>query len=164
VHEARVSDTEITPPIPKSSRIVQELVVTDRKYVYDLENLFGLKKVLEQSGVVTGNTLHSIFPNIRLILEFQSRFLIHMEEMCSMPQDMQQWGSLFVKHRDAFVAVYQPFFAKQTEGRRLACELFDKIHSLQHPAACDYITLDGLLIKPVQRLAKYPMLLEVRSF
>jgi cell division control protein 24 len=160
-HKPRVRDTEITSPTPKSSRIIHELVDTEQKYALDLENLLDLKKALEESGVVTGDVLNAILPNMRLILEFQSRFLVRMEEMYSMPQEKQRWGSLFVGHKDAFVAAYQPFFAKQRERGRLALELFGKIHSVQHPVAHDYNTLDGFLIKPMQRLSKYPMFLRV---
>jgi cell division control protein 24 len=145
----------------KSGRIVHELVETDRKYVLDLGNLFDLQKAVQAADVMTGDVIHSIFLNVRSILEFQHRLLVRMEEMKSMPESEQRWGTLFVEQKDGFLATYLPFLANKTKGSRIAHDLFDKIHSVKHPAAYDYTTLAAFLIKPAQRLMRYPMLLNV---
>lgn len=154
---------EITSPTSKSRRIRDELVHTEKKYVHDLVNLLDLVKALQDTGVITGDARNAIFANITVIAEFHTRFLVRMEEIQSMTKEGQRWGSLFVGHKDTFVAAYQPFFAKQGERSRLALELFNRIHSVQHPVAHDYNTLDGSLIKPMQRLSKYPMFLGVSA-
>ena len=142
--------------------IVRELVDTERKYVQDLENLYDLKKTLEQRGVIPGDTVHQIFLNINAILEVQRRFLIRVETTNSMPQSRQEWGSPFVAYEDGF-NIYQPFIANQRKAAQIASEVFDKIQSAGHPVACDFNTLDGFLLKPMQRLVKYPLLLKVRT-
>jgi hypothetical protein len=38
---------------------------------------------------------------------------------------------------------------------------FDKISLADHPVVVDFNTLDGFLLKPMQRLVKYPLLLKV---
>jgi cell division control protein 24 len=140
--------------------IVRELVDTERKYVQDLENLHDLKKTLEQRGVIPGDVVHNIFLNINAILDFQRRFLIRVETTNSMPQARQEWGSPFVTYEESF-NIYQPFIANQRKAATLAGQLFDKIQSVEHPVACDFNTLDGFLLKPMQRLVKYPLLLKV---
>ena len=142
--------------------IVKELVDTERKYVQDLENLQDLKKTLEQKGSVPGDIVHQIFLNISFILDFQRRFLIRIETTNSMPSASQRWGSPFTMFEDSF-DLYQPFIANQRKAAQVASQVFDKIQAADHPVAADFNTLDGFLLKPMQRLVKYPLLLKVCS-
>ena len=139
---------------------MRELVDTERKYVQDLENLHDLKKTLEQRGIINGDIVHQIFLNINAILDVQRRFLIRIESTNSAPQKAQQWGNPFVTFEESF-NIYQPFIANQRKAAQLAQSYFDKIRSANHPVACDFNTLDGFLLKPMQRLVKYPLLLKV---
>ncbi|KAJ3472444.1 hypothetical protein NLG97_g10983 [Lecanicillium saksenae] len=139
--------------------IVKELVDTERKYVQDLENLHDLKKRLEQKGDVPGDIVHQIFLNINAILDFQRRFLIRVETTNSMAKDDQRWGAPFCFYEGAF-DIYQPFIANQRKAAQIANQVFDKIQLSEHPVAADFNTLDGFLLKPMQRLVKYPLLLK----
>ncbi|KAF4448176.1 hypothetical protein F53441_8385 [Fusarium austroafricanum] len=139
--------------------VIRELVDTERKYVQDLENLHDLKKTLEQQGEIPGDTLHQIFLNINSILDFQRRFLIRVETTNSMPAENQRWGAPFIMYEDAF-DIYQPFIANQRKAAMVANQVFDKIQRSSHPVAADFNTLDGFLLKPMQRLVKYPLLLK----
>ncbi|KAI1454732.1 hypothetical protein F4805DRAFT_469131 [Annulohypoxylon moriforme] len=155
---------EIGPVIPGSQmtyrdHIIQELVDTERKYVQDLENLHDLKRTLEQKGVIPGDIIHQIFLNINSILDFQRRFLIRVETTNSMPQESQRWGAPFVTYEDAF-DIYQPFIANQRKAGQIANQVFDKIQLAEHPVSFDFNTLDSFLLKPMQRLVKYPLLLK----
>jgi cell division control protein 24 len=140
--------------------VVKELVDTERKYVQDLENLHDLKKTLEEKGVIPGDVVHQIFLNINAILDFQRRFLIRVETTNSMPPNTQQWGTSFVLFEDAF-DIYTPFIANQRKAAQTANSVFDQILTADHPVAVDFNTLDGFLLKPMQRLVKYPLLLKV---
>lgn len=140
--------------------IIQELVDTERKYVQDLENLHDLKKTLEQKGVIPGDIIHQIFLNINSILDFQRRFLIRVETTNSMLQEVQRWGAPFVTYEDSF-DIYQPFIANQRKAGQIANQVFDKIQLADHPVSFDFNTLDSFLLKPMQRLVKYPLLLKV---
>ncbi|UKZ78559.1 hypothetical protein TrVFT333_006305 [Trichoderma virens FT-333] len=139
--------------------VVKELVDTERKYVQDLENLHDLKKALEQKGVIPGDVVHQIFLNINSILDFQRRFLIRVETTNSMPAATQRWGQPFVTHEEYF-SIYQPFIANQRKAAQIANQVFDQIQQSDHPVAADFNTLDGFLLKPMQRLVKYPLLLK----
>ncbi|KAH6623061.1 Pleckstrin homology domain-containing protein [Chaetomium tenue] len=140
--------------------VVRELVDTERKYVQDLEHLHDLKKTLEQNGIITGDKVHDIFLNINAILDCQRKFLIRVETTNSVPQARQEWGSLFFANEETFNRCYQPFIANQRKAGQLASQVFDKIQTADHPVACDFNTLDGFLLKPMQRLVKYPLLLK----
>jgi cell division control protein 24 len=140
--------------------VVRELVDTERKYVQDLENLHELKKTIEQKGVIPGDVVHDIFLNINAILDFQRRFLIKIETTNSQPDSRQEWGLPFVNYEESF-GIYQPFIANQRKAAAIAKREFDKIHLADHPVVVDFNTLDGFLLKPMQRLVKYPLLLKV---
>ncbi len=141
--------------------VVREFVDTERKYVQDLENLHELKTVIEQKGVITGDVVHDIFLNINAILDFQRRFLIRIETTNSQPESRQEWGPIFVTNEEAF-GIYQPFIANQRKAATIAKREFDKISLADHPVVVDFNTLGGFLLKPMQRLIKYPQLLKVR--
>ena len=141
--------------------VIREMVDTERKYVQDLENLYDLKKTLEQKGVVPGDVIYQIFLNINAILDFQRRLLIKIESMNSMPVDEQKWGTLFTGAEQSF-EIYQPFIANQRKAANTASAAFEKIVTAQHPVAQDLITFTGFLNKPMQRISKYPLLLRVR--
>lgn len=140
--------------------VVKELVDTERKYVQDLENLHELKMLIEQKGVVPGDVVHAIFLNINAILDFQRRFLIRIETTNSQPDARQDWGAPFHNYEDGF-EIYQPFIANQRKAADIAKREFDKLHLAGHPVVEDFNTLDGFLLKPMQRLVKYPLLLKV---
>ena len=142
--------------------VVRELVDTERKYVQDLENLHELKRVIEQKGVIPGDVVHAIFLNINAILDFQRRFLIRIETTNSQPDERQEWGQPFSSYEEAF-QIYQPFIANQGKAAVIAMKEFDKLSQADHPVVVDFNTLDGFLLKPMQRLIKYPMLLKVGS-
>jgi cell division control protein 24 len=153
---------KVTPGAQMSYRdhVIRELVDTERKYVQDLENLHELKKTIEQKGVIPGDVVHDIFLNINAILDFQRRFLIKIETTNSQPEERQEWGLTFVNYEDAF-GIYQPFIANQRKAAAIAKREFDKISMADHPVVVDFNTLDGFLLKPMQRLVKYPLLLKV---
>ena len=73
---------------------------------------------------------------------------------------MQQWGQPFTNYEEAF-GIYQPFIANQRKAAAIAMREFDKIRLAEHPVVVDFNTLDGFLLKPMQRLVKYPLLLKV---
>ncbi|KAK5989493.1 Rho guanine nucleotide exchange factor scd1 [Cladobotryum mycophilum] len=149
----------IIPQMTYRDHIIKELVDTERKYVQDLENLHDLKTTLEQKGVIPGDIVHQIFLNINAILDFQRRFLIRVETTNSMSTESQRWGSPFCFYEEAF-DIYQPFIANQRKAAQLANQAFDMIQLSEHPVAADFNTLDGFLLKPMQRLVKYPLLLK----
>lgn len=160
----RKSEEQANPAGTKMSfrdYVVRELVDTERKYVQDLENLHELKQMIERKAVIAGDLVHDIFLNINAILDFQRRFLIRIETTNSLPEEKQEWGTLFYNVEDSF-GIYQPFIANQRRAVAIAKREFDKLFLANHPVVVNFQTLDGFLLKPMQRLIKYPQLLKVR--
>ncbi|KAH0536783.1 hypothetical protein FGG08_006386 [Glutinoglossum americanum] len=157
------SDTEtITDKNHKRTyrdHVVAELVDTERKYVQDLEVLQQFKKLVQETGAVAGDVIFTIFMNLNALLDFQRRFLIRVETTNSLPEEAQQWGQLFVTYEESF-RVYEPYIANQHKCTATAEQEFENLRSVGHPITVDWTTFSGFLLKPVQRLTKYPLLLK----
>ncbi|QIW98707.1 hypothetical protein AMS68_004225 [Peltaster fructicola] len=144
--------------------IVAELVTTERTYVQHLELLQSFKNLVEERGIIPGDAVHDIFLNLNSLLDFQRRFLIRVEQTNAMPEEEQNWGRPFQVYADAF-KVYEPYIANQKKCERIVVEQFSKLKdaggSVEMRQMVESSTsLYGFLMKPFQRLSKYPLLLD----
>ncbi|EKG13041.1 hypothetical protein MPH_09861 [Macrophomina phaseolina MS6] len=158
------SDTTTTTKRTQRQHIIDELVKTERTYVQHLELLQEFKKLVEEKGVVTGDAVHSIFLNLNALLDFQRRFLIRVEQTNAQPESEQNWGRLFVLYKEAF-KVYEPYIANQKKCEETAMAEFEKLKETGGPQELRQMVespthLTSFLLKPFQRLSKYPLLLK----
>jgi cell division control protein 24 len=148
----------------RRQHIVDELVTTERTYVQHLEMLQAFKELVETRQVVSGDTIHDIFLNLNALLDFQRRFLIRVEQTYALPEEQQNWGALFTLYREAFT-VYEPYIANTKKCEQIALREFDKLKETGGPPELRSMVesptvLSSFLLKPFQRLAKYPLLLK----
>ncbi|KAA1471718.1 hypothetical protein DENSPDRAFT_880711 [Dentipellis sp. KUC8613] len=152
------------PPVPVNAQeaarnnIVRELVETERKYVQDLEVMQKYANALSQSNTIDQDTIHLLFPNLNKLLNFQRKFLIRLEGTAEMPWKDQRWGLLFTDNEEEF-AVYEPYCANYTNASDLMLmeeQNLMKFNNLINAKS----ELPAFLIKPVQRICKYPLLLD----
>ncbi|KAF2853327.1 hypothetical protein T440DRAFT_516029 [Plenodomus tracheiphilus IPT5] len=163
---ADTSDPTGGPQTKRTQRehIIDELVKTERTYVQHLELLQEFKKLVEEKGVISGDQVHDIFLNLNALLDFQRRFLIRVEQTNAQSPDEQNWGNLFVLYKDAF-KVYEPYIANQKKCEQIAMREFDKLKETGGPPEMRQMVesptlLTSFLLKPFQRLTKYPLLLQ----
>lgn len=121
----------------------------------DLENLQEYKRLLEKEEIVTKDLIHNLFMNLDALVDFQRRFLIRVETQNEQPPELQNWGSLFCQYELAF-SVYEPYAANFEAAQALAQQVRDTLGKLPHPV---FENFAAFLIKPVQRVTKYPLLL-----
>lgn len=144
--------------------IVAELVTTERTYVQHLELLQAFKHLVEEKGIIPGDAVHDIFLNLNSLLDFQRRFLIKVEQTNALPEDEQNWGNIFVLYCEAF-KVYEPYIANQKKCEKTVVAEFSKLKEAGGSPEMRQMVesptqLYGFLMKPFQRLSKYPLLLE----
>ena len=142
---------------------MEEFVKTERDYVQHLETLQQFKNEVEESGAIAGDAAHDIFLNLNALLDFQRRFLIRIEQQNSLAESQQDWGKLLHFYKESF-RVYEPFIANQNRCRTTVEGQWDKLQQAPLPPELKDLvdtpaTLLGFLLKPFQRLTKYPMLL-----
>lgn len=151
--------------LTRRQHILKELVETERQYVHHLQNLQTLKKEMEEVGALTGDAIHNIFLNLNNLLDFAQRFLIRIEQQNETPEEQQNWGRLFVHYKDPF-RQYEPFIANQRRCETTCQQEWDRmVERAKSPLAQQMLAnptiLNGFLLKPFQRLTKYPLLLKV---
>jgi len=150
-------------PITLRERIIEELVKTERDYVQHLEILQSFQNEIQ--GSIPGDAIHDIFLNLNQLLDFQRRFLIRIEQQNSLSEPDQNWGKLFSHYRDGF-KVYEPFLANQGRGNTAVIKEWKKLQrATLSPELVGMVesaaVLNSFLVKPFQRLSKYPLLLDV---
>lgn len=158
---------DLAPGARRTQRqhIIDELVKTERTYVQHLEVLQDFKKLVEEKGVITGDAVHDIFLNLNALLDFQRRFLIRVEQTNAQPESEQNWGKLFVLYKNSF-RVYEPYIANQKKCEEVVMREFEKLRETGGPTEMRQMVesptnLTSFLLKPFQRLSKYPLLLRV---
>uniref|UniRef100_A0A0W0GC15 Putative rho guanine nucleotide exchange factor scd1 n=1 Tax=Moniliophthora roreri TaxID=221103 RepID=A0A0W0GC15_MONRR len=151
-------------PAPSNSKeaarnnIVREIVETERKYVQDLEIMQKYATALSQSNIIDQDTIHFLFPNLNKLLNFQRKFLIRLESIAEQAWGDQRWGAPFLENEDEFV-VYEPYCANYTAASDLMLTNEQSLAALNHLINVKG-ELPAFLIKPIQRVCKYPLLLD----
>jgi len=147
---------EIESPKDNRAKLVAELLNTERAYVQDLERLHNYQLEAESKILSKENSI-ILFSNLGELLDFQRKFLIHMEAALAVPTQEQRIGHLFSSMESGF-EVYQIICANQDKAAKFAlenCEVLMPLASVMEPK----YELPSYLIKPVQRICKYPLLL-----
>jgi hypothetical protein len=102
--------------------------------------------------------MHYLFGNLNALVDFQRRFLIQIEDQAASPAKEQRFGSLFIQFEEAF-SVYEPFCANFQIAQDLVIQESSKLQKLSHIMSPTY-ELPSMLIKPIQRVCKYPLLIQ----
>ncbi|KAI8375671.1 hypothetical protein EDC96DRAFT_303477 [Choanephora cucurbitarum] len=149
-----------TSDSPKGMRdnVVFELLSTERKYVQDLEALQNYMREVSAQDILSQNTMHYLFANLNSLVDFQRRFLIQIEEQAANPPQEQRFGLLFIQ-KEADFSVYEPFCANFQIAQDLVVQESAKLQKLSNIMSPTY-ELPAMLIKPIQRVCKYPLLIQ----
>lgn len=177
IQEGKIQPPELTsqnvagPPNAQRTRrqhIVAELVNTERTYVQHLEMLQDFRRLIDHKDIISGDAAHQIFLNLNALLDFQRRFLIRVEQVNEQPEENQNWAQPFQINKDAFL-VYEPYIANQKACEKIVVQQFPRIQAQVriHATSPEVLgmvesqtVLSSFLLKPFQRLAKYPLLLK----
>lgn len=154
--------------------IVDELVRTERSYVQHLGLLQDFSRHVRDNGVITHDAIHDIFFNLDQLLEFQTRFLLRIENVNAQTEHDQNWGKLFLSAARPTTGsdgtkdfrVYEPFIANQKRCEETTMREFEKLRQAGGSPELRQMVesptvLTSFLLKPFQRLSKYPLLLKV---
>ncbi|XP_039488484.1 protein still life, isoform SIF type 1 isoform X13 [Drosophila santomea] len=178
-----VSTTALTPSrqltdAEKLRKVVMELVDTERTYVKHLNNL--LEHYLEpmkRETFLSNAEINALFGNIHEIVTFQRQFLQNLEESLDLEPEFNKFehcgqfrnvlfaiGSAFLYYVNHF-KLYSSFCASHSKAQKVL-HPNEGNHALQeflaarNPKQQHSSTLESYLIKPIQRILKYPLLLQ----
>ncbi|XP_006868509.1 PREDICTED: T-lymphoma invasion and metastasis-inducing protein 2 isoform X2 [Chrysochloris asiatica] len=158
-------------------KVIQELVDTEKSYVKDLSCLFELYlEPLQSETFLTQDEMESLFGSLPEMLEFQKVFLETLEDGISASSDFStletpsqfrkllfSLGGSFLYYADHF-KLYSGFCANHIKVQKVlerakTDQAFKAFLDARNPTKQHSSTLESYLIKPVQRVLKYPLLL-----
>lgn len=111
---------------------------------------------LQIQEILNPDTIHYLFGNLNSLVDFQRRFLIQLEEIGEKCPEEQNFGFLFSQNEDQF-AVYEPYCSNYFSAQDLVVQEAPKLQKLANILNPVY-ELPSMLIKPIQRICKYPLL------
>ncbi|CAL8306031.1 unnamed protein product [Gadus morhua 'NCC'] len=161
----------------KLRKVISELVDTEKTYVKDLGCLIErFLKPLQKESFLTQDELDVLFGNLDEMLVFQVEFLQTLEDGIRLVPDLDKLerveqfkkvlfslGSSFLYYADRF-KIYSAFCASHTKVPKVLTKAktdpdFKAFLALRNPRQQHSSTLESYLIKPIQRVLKYPLLL-----
>uniref|UniRef100_A0A8C4DJ90 TIAM Rac1 associated GEF 2 n=1 Tax=Dicentrarchus labrax TaxID=13489 RepID=A0A8C4DJ90_DICLA len=182
--EGTGSEATLLRPCPKHMsaterlrKVIQELVDTEKSYVKDLACLFEIYlKPLQNETFLTPDEMESLFGSLPEMLDFQRVFLQTLEERIASSPDYStletpsqfkkllfSLGGSFLYYADHF-KLYSGFCANHIKVQKVlerakTDQAFKEFLDARNPTKQHSSTLESYLIKPVQRVLKYPLLL-----
>ncbi len=144
--------------------VLRETLQTERDYVADLERLQAYSEELRMDKVLSPESQARLFSNLDRLVDFQRHFLLRMEDCLTEAALQSTAASYDANVADLFIAnegefsVYRTFCA----NHKVANDVIDgQIEALQTKESImePNVVLRAFLIKPIQRICKYPLLL-----
>ena len=138
--------------------LVQELVNTERKYVEDLRDIVvGYKDKFESQSKAPNCNVNIIFGNIEDIYHFHNKiFLGELEKAI----ESNTIGSVFCNNIANF-EMYASYCKNKPKSENFLSQLTDKTLIIECQRELNHVLdLSSYLLKPVQRIMKYHLILE----
>lgn len=146
-------------------RVIKETLETEQQYIADLDKLQSYAEELRMDKIITPEAYVAIFSNLDKLVDFQRRFLMQMEAKITRTvlKDVKASykagiAQLFIDNEEGFTSVYETFCPNhQRAAEMVAIEMANlrKKERVMDPK----VVLQAFLIKPTQRICKYPLLL-----
>ncbi|XP_062415745.1 rho guanine nucleotide exchange factor TIAM2-like [Pungitius pungitius] len=177
-------DAALQPPSPahlsvceRLRKVIQELVDTEKSYVKDLVRLFEVYlSPLQKENFLSKEEMEALFGSLPEMLDFQRVFLQTLEERIASCPDfghletpgefkhlLFSLGGSFLYYADHFKH-YSGFCANHLKVQKVLERAktdgaFKFFLETRNPTNQHSSSLESYLIKPVQRVLKYPLLL-----
>ncbi|XP_064125523.1 dynamin-binding protein isoform X1 [Loxodonta africana] len=152
--------------LEKRTKVVEELLQTEKDYIRDLEMCIECIMAPLQQAQVPNIDFEGLFGNMPMVITVSKQLLAALEVSDTV-------GPVFLDHRDELEGTYKVYCQNHDEAISLL-EIYEKdekiqkhlqdsladLKSLYNEWGCtNYINLGSFLIKPVQRVMRYPLLL-----
>ncbi|XP_037046725.1 protein still life, isoforms C/SIF type 2 isoform X2 [Bradysia coprophila] len=178
-----MSNTMLTPSrqltdAEKLRKVILELVDTERAYVKHLNNLLEhYLEPLKRETFLSNAEITALFGNIQEIVTFQRQFLQNLDEALELEPDFHKFdhssqfknvlfslGSAFLYYVNHF-KLYSSFCASHSKAQKVlhpneGNQALQEFLVSRNPKQQHSSTLESYLIKPIQRILKYPLLLQ----
>jgi len=154
----------------RRENVMGELVITEREYCRDLKLMwqaFNLEcpELLNRKGI----EVQDLFGNIADVIDISEGFLdtLQLEVKSKADPGSQMVGCCFLQHAETMKSVYTQYCLNHDKAEQLMEKyeslpevqrvLIQGIETLRNEISC--FNMGSILIKPVQRILKYPLIL-----
>ncbi|PRP83849.1 calmodulin-binding protein [Planoprotostelium fungivorum] len=158
-------DINLPPQIRKRNMVINEIINTERSYVEDLDIIIQIFLIpFKESKLLTDSVVYEIFSNVEALVGIHQDIAAQMEEDAR-KSNGSGLGDIFVKKSD-HLRFYSLFCSNQKRSTNIVDKLQlqnnkvkDLLRRCESNPVCRSLPLGSFLIKPVQRICKYPLLL-----
>uniref|UniRef100_A0A3B5LCH8 Dynamin-binding protein n=1 Tax=Xiphophorus couchianus TaxID=32473 RepID=A0A3B5LCH8_9TELE len=165
--EAPAAGTDPEDPgqrmLEKRSKVIEELLQTEEDYVNDLQMCIDEIIVPLQERKVEVD-FEGLFGNISSVIDLSQRLLDRLQESESVgvvfldfKAELEEVYKLYCQNHDDAISLLESYEKKENiQGHVLEC--LERLRCVME-GKTNYINLGSFLIKPVQRVMRYPLLL-----
>uniref|UniRef100_A0A8B9FSU0 MCF.2 cell line derived transforming sequence-like 2 n=1 Tax=Amazona collaria TaxID=241587 RepID=A0A8B9FSU0_9PSIT len=154
-----------SPPFLSSSHIINELIETERVYVEELQSIIeGYASEMDNPNLLhlipsaLQNKKEILFGNLPEIYEFHNRIFLKEIENCI--ENPELLARCFLKRKED-LQIYEKYCQNKPRSEALWRQCGDSIFFQECQRKLDHkLSLDAYLLKPVQRITKYQLLLK----
>ncbi|KAF7662230.1 hypothetical protein LDENG_00241910 [Lucifuga dentata] len=156
----------------RRAKVIQELLQTEKDYLTNLE--LCIREVVQPLRNLQVMDVDRLFTNIETVCEVSAALLHRLQEAMAEPDpEAVVIGEIFIQAKAAVEDVYK-IYCYHHDDANLALKFYEKDEEIkQHFTTCilalkkiydqegkpNLLNMGSLLIKPVQRIMKYPLLL-----
>ncbi|XP_030014382.1 pleckstrin homology domain-containing family G member 4B isoform X2 [Sphaeramia orbicularis] len=156
----RHSDGDVKKQSNKVQHIMDEMISTEREYVrslsYIIEHYFPEMERLDLPQDLRGKR-SIIFGNVEKLWDFHSQYFLKELESCAhCPLSI---SSCFLRHEDQF-GMYALYSKNKPQSDALLCSHGNEFFKNKQVELGDKMDLASYLLKPIQRMSKYALLLK----
>uniref|UniRef100_A0ABI7Z7N6 Rho guanine nucleotide exchange factor 38 n=1 Tax=Felis catus TaxID=9685 RepID=A0ABI7Z7N6_FELCA len=171
---AQEEEHQMQRMMAKRSKIIKELIQTEKDYLNDLE--LCIREVVQplRNKQIDRLDVDSLFSNIESVHQISAKLLSLLEEATTdVEPAMQVIGEVFLQIKGPLEDIYKIYCYHHDEAQSVL-ESYEKEEELkQHLSHCiqslkkiymqegkpNLLDMGSLMIKPIQRVMKYPLLL-----
>lgn len=166
--DSDVGEEEATkgPPKPKTYHIAHEILSTERTFVDALKLVFEeCYGTIKSANVVADSVLSDIFRDLENIYLLDSRFLQELEERMVTWEEHERIGDIikkyghFLKMYTQYVNGYDKAMSVFQDTMKENPEFANLVSQFQASERCHGMILSAYMLKPVQRIPSYRLLL-----
>ncbi|XP_044033609.1 dynamin-binding protein isoform X3 [Siniperca chuatsi] len=152
--------------LEKRSKVIEELLQTETDYIKDLQMC--VEEIIEplQQKKVKNVDFDGLFGNINSVIDLSQRLLDTLQDTDSIGKvfldfkaELEEVYKIYCQNHDDAISLLESY-EKEENIQRHVLECLERLRAIYRKwGKTNYINLGSFLIKPVQRVMRYPLLL-----
>ncbi|KAM9817095.1 dynamin-binding protein [Neosynchiropus ocellatus] len=151
--------------LEKRSKVIEELLQTEKDYIKDLQMC--VEEIVEplQKKQVKNVDFEGLFGNLGSVIDLSQRLFDSLQDsdctgkvFLDFKGELEEVYKIYCQNHDDAISLLESY-EKEESIQRHMLECLERLRSVPVLGKTNYINLGSFLIKPVQRVMRYPLLL-----